>query len=231
MKCGFQMAAAIGAGYLLGRSHKMRTAALLALTSAAGGALPIGPEDLLSKTPLGGQLDKLTGDLRGQLVDAGMSVAKKAASSRIDSLSDRLAERADSLRGTARRREEEPEEEAEEERPRPRRERREPERRRREDRGERGRAEPARRTREPEYDEEEYEDDDYDRNRDRDDDYDKDDYDRGDDDRGDEEPEQGPERRRRPPARSTRPEARRRSRIEEERPIRGRSPQAPAGSE
>ena len=229
MKCGFQMAAAIGAGYLLGRSHKMRTAALLALTSAAGGALPIGPEDLLSKTPLGGQLDKLTGDLRGQLVDAGMSVAKKAASSRIDSLSDRLAERADSLRGTARRREEEPEEEAEEERPRPRRERREPERRRREDRGERGRAEPARSSREPEYDEEEYEEYDDDRNRDLTRDRD-DDYDRGDDDRVYEEPEQGPERRRRPPARTTRPEVRRRSRDEEERPIRGRSPQAPAES-
>jgi hypothetical protein len=217
MKCGSQIAVAMVGGYVLGRSHKTRLALLLALMAASGGRLPIGPEDLLRKTPLGGQLDKLTGDLRAQLVDAGMSVAKKAASSRIDSFSDRLQERAESLRGTARRREEEPEAEAEEGRLRPRRERREPERRRREDRGYRGRAEPSRRTREPEYDEDEYEEyDDYDR--DRYDDYDEDAY-----DRDYEEPEPETERRRRPPARSTRPEARRRTRADEERPRRGRS--------
>jgi hypothetical protein len=223
MKCGSQIAVAMVGGYVLGRSHKTRMALLLALMAAAGGKLPIDPEDLLRKTPLGGQLDKLAGDLRGQLVDAGMSVAKKAASNRIDSLSDRLQERAESLRGTARRREEGLEEEAEEERPRPRRERREPERRRREDRGERGRAEPSRRTRELEYDEDEYEEYD-DRERGRYADYDEDDYERDEYDRDYEEPEPEPERRRRPPYRSTRPEARRRSRADEDRPRRGRSP-------
>src|SRR5437879_2842806 len=118
MKCGSQIAVAVVGGYVLGRSRKTRLALLLALMAAGGGKLPIGPEDLLRKTPLGGQLDKLTGDLRGQLVDAGMNVAKKAASSRIDSLSDRLQEHAETLRGTARRAEE-PEEEPE--RPRARR--------------------------------------------------------------------------------------------------------------
>jgi hypothetical protein len=232
MKCGSQIAVAVVGGYVLGRSHKTRMAILLALIAAGGGKLPIGPEDLLKKTPLGGPLDKLTGDLRGQLVDAGMNVAKKAASSRIDSLSDRLQERAETLRGTGTKGREAPEEAEEEEpeRARPRRERGEPSRRRREEpgRGERGRGEPSRRTREPEYDEDEYDEydedeyDDYDRDEDDGDEY-EDDSDREGDERDEDETE--PERRRRPPARSSRPEPRRRApRREEERPRRGRSP-------
>jgi hypothetical protein len=97
MKCGSQIAVAVVGGYLLGRSRKTRLAALLALL-AAGGKLPIDQRELLSRTPLGGPLEKLTGDLRTQLVDAGMSVAKKAASDRIDSLSDKLQQRAETLR-------------------------------------------------------------------------------------------------------------------------------------
>jgi hypothetical protein len=232
MKCGSQIAVAVVGGYVLGRSRKTRMAILLALMAAGGGKLPIGPEDLLKKTPLGGSLDKLTGDLRSQLVDAGVNVAKKAASGRIDSLSDRLQERAETLRGTDTKGREAPEEAEEEaERARPRRERGEPSRRRREEPGrrERDRGEPSRRTREPEYDEDEYDDeyDDYDRDDDRDE-Y-EDDYDREDDGPEDEEPEPEPEpepvRRRRPPARSSRPEPRRRAprREEEERPRRGRS--------
>jgi hypothetical protein len=61
----------------------------------------VDPVELLRRTPLGaegGPLDKLTGDLRTQLVDAGKSVAMAAASSRIDSLSDKLQQRADRLR-------------------------------------------------------------------------------------------------------------------------------------
>jgi hypothetical protein len=232
MKCGSQIAVAVVGGYVLGRSHKTRMAILLALIAAGGGKLPVGPEDLLKKTPLGGSLDKLTGDLRSQLVGAGVNVAKKAASSRIDSLSDRLQERAETLRGTGTKGREAPEEaeegeegeegEEEQERARPRRERGEPSRRRREEpgRGERDRGQPSRRTREPEYDEDEY--DDYDREEDDGDEY-EDDYDREGDEPEEDEPE--PERRRRPAARSSRPEPRRRApRREEERPRRGRSP-------
>src|SRR3569833_774282 len=165
MKCGSQMAVAVVGGYVLGRSRKTRLAMLLALMAAAGGKLPVGPEDLLSKTPLGGQLDKLTGDLRSQLVDAGVSVAKKAASSRIDSLSDRLQERAETMRAGTRGREETEEVELAPERVRPRRVRGEPSRRRREEPGRREREETSRRGRgrEPEYDEDEDEYDEYDR--------------------------------------------------------------------
>ncbi|MDN3358830.1 hypothetical protein [Actinomadura sp. DC4] len=217
MKCGSQIAVAVVGGYVLGRSRKTRMAILLALMAAGGGKLPIGPEDLLRKTPLGGPLDKLTSDLRGQLVDAGMNVAKKAASSRIDSLSDRLQERAETLRGTGGKAAEDTDEDEREERSRPRRDREAPPRRRRE--------EPPRRVREPEYDEDEYDEDEYDEDEGEgeDDDYERDDDDRDDYDEPEPEPEPepGPERRRRPPARSTRPESRRRTR-DDDRP-RGRS--------
>jgi hypothetical protein len=100
MKCGSQIAVGIVGGYLLGRTHKTRLAVFMALM-AAGGKIPVDAGDLLRRTPLGaagGPLDKLTGDLRGQLVDAGKSVAMAAASSRIDSLSDKLQQRADRIR-------------------------------------------------------------------------------------------------------------------------------------
>jgi hypothetical protein len=98
MKCGCQMAVAVVGGYVLGRNRKIRTAALLALSAAAGGRLPVEPRELLSHTSLGGRLDELTGDLRGRLVESGTTVVKRAASSGIESFSDRLRQRADALR-------------------------------------------------------------------------------------------------------------------------------------
>lgn len=99
MKCGCSMAVAVVAGYVLGRSHKTRSAALLALSAAAGGRLPIEPRELLRHTSLGGPLEKLTGDLRGRLVESGTALVKRAASSGIESFSDKLQQRADALRG------------------------------------------------------------------------------------------------------------------------------------
>ena len=116
MKCGSQMAVGIVGGYLLGRTHKTRLAVFMALM-AAGGKLPVDPVDLLRRTPLGvagGPLDKLTGDLGGQLVDAGKSVAMAAASSRIDSLSDKLQQRADRMRAPGVKQEPVPDEYADE---------------------------------------------------------------------------------------------------------------------
>jgi hypothetical protein len=84
------MAVAVVVGYLLGCRHKKRLAALLALLAAARGKVPIDERELLRRTPLGPPLDKLTADIRTKLVDAGASVAKKAASSRIDSFSEKL---------------------------------------------------------------------------------------------------------------------------------------------
>jgi hypothetical protein len=204
MKCGSQMAVALVGGYMLGRSHKTQLAVLLALLAAAGGKLPIDPSELLRHTSLGAPLDKLTGDLRSQLVESGMAVAKKAASNRIDSLSDKLQQRADTLRPPGARKGEEPGEAEEPEEPA---------------RRERVREEPARRerAREPEREEasdayDEYEGDEY--------------------EHGEPEPELGePElerdyrEERRPPPRPTRSEPRRRApRRDDDRPKTGRAP-------
>ncbi|MEV0406503.1 hypothetical protein [Actinoallomurus sp. NPDC050550] len=83
------MAVGVVVGYLLGRRHKKRLAALLALLAAAGGKVPIDEREVLRRTPVGAPLDKLTADIRTQLVDAGTSVVKKAA----------ISEKLQSMRG------------------------------------------------------------------------------------------------------------------------------------
>ena len=96
------VAAALGAGYLLGRSHKTKLALALAGVAAGkrlkAGAGPTGRAgELLKSSP---QVEELIESLRGELVEAGKKAAVAAASKRVDSLSDRLQQRADSLRTT-----------------------------------------------------------------------------------------------------------------------------------
>lgn len=84
------MALGVGIGYLLGRSHKMRLALMVAAAGAAGkfggspGALL---QRGLSASP---ELAKMTDTIRGELVGAVKSAALSATSNRIDSLSDRI---------------------------------------------------------------------------------------------------------------------------------------------
>lgn len=94
------MAVAVGVGYLLGRTRKMRLALTLA-GIGAGGRLRGGPaglvqqgSKLLGSSP---ELKTLGETVRGRLVDAGKTAAVTAASSQIDALSDRLQERTRSL--------------------------------------------------------------------------------------------------------------------------------------
>ena len=86
-----RVAAGVTAGYLLGRMHKLKLALIV------GSALA-------NRKLVSAQVDKLTeaagvGPLGQQLVGAGRKAAIGAVSSRIDSLSDRLAERTDRLNG------------------------------------------------------------------------------------------------------------------------------------
>ncbi|MEV0032641.1 hypothetical protein [Nocardia sp. NPDC050793] len=92
MKCGVRMAAGVGIGYMLGRTHKMRLALMLVgagLSRQAG-----GPQALLQRgaSVLGSstELTKITDTIRGELMDAARAAAVTAASNRIDALNTRL---------------------------------------------------------------------------------------------------------------------------------------------
>jgi hypothetical protein len=108
MKGGTQAALALGIGYLLGRKRKMRMASMLAAGAAAGGATGLGGLALrrgmkmLGSTEMLGkfapQLGELADTVRSDLVDAGKAAATAAVSSRIDSLTDSLHERAELVR-------------------------------------------------------------------------------------------------------------------------------------
>jgi hypothetical protein len=108
MKCRTQVALAVGAGYLLGRTHKTKLALGLAAVAATGkfggvsgqlikrGSQLIGSTDALGK--LAPQLTEVTDVIRNDLMDAGKAAALAAVRGRIDSLSDTIQDRADSLR-------------------------------------------------------------------------------------------------------------------------------------
>jgi len=108
MKGGAQTAVAIGVGYILGRRRKMRLATMLALGAATGGAARLGPvamkqgAKVLGKTDIGGalgpQVTEIVDTVRGELLDAAKGAAAAAVTSRIDSLSDSLHDRAETLR-------------------------------------------------------------------------------------------------------------------------------------
>ena len=108
MKGGAQTALALGVGYILGRRRKMRLATMLALGAATGGAARLGPAALrqgtkyLGKTDIAGalgpQVTEIVNTVRGELLDAAKGAAAAAVTSRVDSLSDNLHERAETLR-------------------------------------------------------------------------------------------------------------------------------------
>jgi hypothetical protein len=111
MKCGIGAALAVGAGYVLGRRRKMRTAAMLAGATAVGGigglggsvvrrgSKALGSSELLDS--VAPQLGEIADRVRGDLLDAGKAAALAAVTGRIDSLTDSLHDRADTLRAPA----------------------------------------------------------------------------------------------------------------------------------
>jgi hypothetical protein len=108
MKGGAPVALAVGVGYILGRRRKMRMATMLAIGAATGGIGGLGPAVLkrgakyLGSTDLAGDLGPAVTDIvstvRGELLDAGKAAAAAAVTSRIDSLSENLHDRAETLR-------------------------------------------------------------------------------------------------------------------------------------
>lgn len=108
MKSGTQAAMALGVGYVLGRRRKMRMTTLLAAGAVTGGLggltgtlLRRGVKMLGSTEALGKmapQLGDLADTVRGDLVDAGKAAASAALTSRLESLTDSLHERAEMVR-------------------------------------------------------------------------------------------------------------------------------------
>lgn len=108
MKCSTQMALAVGAGYLLGRTRKTKLALGLAAVAATGkfggvsgqlikrGTKLIGSTDALGK--LSPQLTEVTDLIRNDLMDAGKAAALTAVRGRVDRLSDRIQDQADAFR-------------------------------------------------------------------------------------------------------------------------------------
>ncbi|WP_166427588.1 hypothetical protein [Nonomuraea mesophila] len=95
-----RVALALAAGYYLGRRHKLRMAAMLAAASVAGkyrkggGGLLEQGSKILGSSP---EIDALTGRLRGQIMDVGKAAVMAAATRQINSLTEKLQERAESL--------------------------------------------------------------------------------------------------------------------------------------
>ncbi|SNT31157.1 hypothetical protein SAMN05421812_104414 [Asanoa hainanensis] len=106
MKPGGSAALAIGAGYVLGRQHKLRAAALLAAGAATGRIMRGGVGQIGSSGQNGdgqsggnghGGGDGKSG-LLGKLGGAGRSVAITAFARSADRIGDRLTERAAAMR-------------------------------------------------------------------------------------------------------------------------------------
>lgn len=101
MKSGPQIALAVGIGYALGRSRKMKLAITIG-AMMAGRRLTLDPRDLLAQGGklIGGstELRKLTSEARERLMDAAKTAAMAAATNKIDAIGENLSKRAAGLR-------------------------------------------------------------------------------------------------------------------------------------
>jgi hypothetical protein len=90
---GAKVALAVGAGYMLGRTRKMRIALMLAAAGITG-KFPAMPASLVANglKSLGAsdQLHDLTDQLRGEVLNAAKAATLAAATHRVDALNDRL---------------------------------------------------------------------------------------------------------------------------------------------
>ncbi|MPY83040.1 MAG: hypothetical protein GEV00_06875 [Actinophytocola sp.] len=93
MKTGARVAVAIGAGYVFGRTRKMRLAMMAAAASATG-ILANPPrevfERLMRRALSSPEINEISESVRGDLAGAAKSAAFSAATSRIEALNQRL---------------------------------------------------------------------------------------------------------------------------------------------
>jgi hypothetical protein len=99
VKCGLRVALGVAGGYFLGRTKKMKLA--LMLGGMAAGRSAGGPGELLgagtkilSSSP---ELAKLTDIVRSRLLEAGKGAVVAVATRQVESLTDRVGKRVESL--------------------------------------------------------------------------------------------------------------------------------------
>jgi cobalamin biosynthesis protein CobT len=115
-----RVAGAVAAGYALGRFKKLRLAVLVATAMSSPKLRAAAAGMLQDRIPGGAITSTLTKEVGGRLVNVGKTAATSIVASRIDTLSQSLADRSENLRKaspggqTGKSRGEEPEDEHEE---------------------------------------------------------------------------------------------------------------------
>jgi hypothetical protein len=99
VKCGARVALGVAAGYFLGRTKKMKLAMMLG--GMAAGRQAGGPGELLrtgakllNSSP---ELSRLTDEVRGRLLEAGKGAVLAVAARQVESLTDRVGKRVESI--------------------------------------------------------------------------------------------------------------------------------------
>jgi hypothetical protein len=93
-----RVAGAVAAGYVLGRFKKLRMAVLVASAMSSPRFRNAATEMIQSRIPGGAIVGGLTKEVGGKLVGVGKTAATSLVASRIDALSQNLAERSETLR-------------------------------------------------------------------------------------------------------------------------------------
>jgi cobalamin biosynthesis protein CobT len=93
-----RVAGAVAAGYALGRFKKLRLAVLVATAMSSPKFRAAAAGMLQDRLPGGAITGTLTKEVGGKLVNVGKTAATSIVASRIDSLSQSLAERSENLR-------------------------------------------------------------------------------------------------------------------------------------
>jgi hypothetical protein len=93
-----RVAGAVAAGYVLGRFKKLRMAVLVGSAMSSPKFRNAAAEMIQSRIPGGAVVGGLTRELGGKLVGVGKTAATSIVASRIDALSQNLADRSENLR-------------------------------------------------------------------------------------------------------------------------------------
>ena len=98
MSTSSRVAGAVAAGYALGRFKKLRLAVLVATAMSSPKFRNAAVGLIQDRIPGGAVVGGLTKGVGGKLVDAGKTAATSIVASRVDSLSQSLADRSQNLR-------------------------------------------------------------------------------------------------------------------------------------